>query len=141
LGKALDATLDVLIRWLSIAFIAKWVDDIIPVCVLVSGSAESDWAYGVSLAQILDEMQQFGWPINPLKLINFSSTVKYIGFLWDLEVKVVSLPERKCTKYLAQIDQFLSDASRSGSGSGMSLHDMQKLNGILVHMAFVYHDG
>jgi hypothetical protein len=79
LGKALDATLDALIQWLSIAFIAKWVDDIIPVHVPVSGSAESGWAYGVSLAQILDEMQWFGWLINPLKLINFSSTVKYIG--------------------------------------------------------------
>jgi hypothetical protein len=93
LGEALDATLDVIMQWLSVTFIAKWVDDIIPIHIPISGWMESGWMYRVSLAQILDEMQRFGWPINPLKLVDFSSVVKYIGFCWDLEVKIVSLPE------------------------------------------------
>jgi hypothetical protein len=141
LGKALDATLDIIMHWLNLAFITKWVNDIIPVHIPISSLTESSWAYGVTLAQILDEMQQFGWLINPLKLIDFSSIVKYIGFLWDLEAKVVSLPEGKCTKYLARIHHFLLDASRSGMGSGVTFHDAQKLNGMLVHVAFIYHDG
>jgi len=141
LGEALDATLDIIALLFGLAFVAKWVDDIIPIRTPISGSSPSSWAYGVTLVQILDEMRCFGWPINLLKLVDFSSTVLYIGFLWDLEAKVVSLPERKRAKYLARVDQFLLDASESGPGSGATLHDAQKLNGTLVHVAFVYRDG
>jgi hypothetical protein len=127
LGEALDATLDVIALRFSLAFIAKWVDDIIPIRTPISGSSPSSWVYGVTLVQILDEMRRFGWPINSLKLVDFSSIVQYIGFLWDLEAKVVSLPERKRAKYLARVDQFLLDASKSGPGSGATLHDAQKV--------------
>jgi len=38
----------------------------------------------------------------------FASSVKYVGFQWDLETRHVSLLEKKQVKILAKIDSFLS---------------------------------
>jgi hypothetical protein len=36
-----------------------------------------------------------GWPLSLDKLRDFCATVRYIGFDWDFELKLVSLPEEK----------------------------------------------
>jgi len=67
----------------------------------------------------------------------FSFVMTFIGFLWDIPQKLVSLPEGKRNKFHQRVLQFLIDFD----GRPCHLHDVEKIHGSLCHIAFVYIDG
>ena len=67
----------------------------------------------------------------------FSFVTTFIGFLWDIPQKRVSLPEGKRNKFHQRVLQFLIDFE----GRPCHLRDIEKIHGSLCHIAFVYLDG
>jgi hypothetical protein len=68
----------------------------------------------------------------------FLPSSTYIGFFWDLTHCRVSLPDKKCQKYLARISTLLAGAA---SSQRFFLHDIQVIHGTLVHVSFVVPEG
>ena len=67
---------------------------------------------------------------------DFAFSVKYVGFLRDLDCCRVSLPEKKHMKLLVKINAFLSLASC------LVTHcDCASLHGSLQHVTFIYKEG
>jgi hypothetical protein len=66
--------------------------------------------------------------------LSFEYVMVHIGFLWDLLLRRVSLPETKRLKYLRLLQEFLALAF-------FTLEQIQQVHGILVHVCFVYEDG
>ncbi|KAF7311173.1 hypothetical protein MKEN_01018500 [Mycena kentingensis (nom. inval.)] len=58
----------------------------------------------------------------------------FIGFLWDIARRRVSLPESKRLKYLHRVVTFLEK-------NLVSLKEIQQVHGTLVHVTFVFRDG
>jgi hypothetical protein len=132
LGLALDATIDILSYILTIWFWAKWVDDVIPI-----RRKQPDGSYGVHIADILNWFKFLGWPISLEKLRDFCVTVRYIGFDWDFDLKLVSLPEEKRVKFLNRITDWLQDAVHHG----VSIEQTEKLIGTLTHVSNIHRVG
>ena len=76
-------------------------------------------------------------PWNLKKEKDFASLVVYIGFLWDLDEKRVSLTEKKRIKSLVKVNSFIA----AYSGMRAPLDRTQSLLGTLAHIAFVYQCG
>jgi hypothetical protein len=68
----------------------------------------------------------------------FINRFVFIGFLWDLVNRRVSLPEVKRLKFLTRVSLFLQKSTESAR---VSLLDVQKIHGSLVHLCFVFPDG
>ena len=64
----------------------------------------------------------------------FRDTVKYIGFLWHILHKTVSLSEVKHTKYVVQLSSFLS----TYQSRQVFKRDAEKITGTLNHIAFAF---
>ena len=62
----------------------------------------------------------------------------FIGFLWDLPLRQVSLPDLKRLKFL---DRVVTLIMKSENHEKVSLTDVQKIHGSLVHICFIYLDG
>ena len=78
-------------------------------------------------------------PWHPTKMGDrFVPIFVFIGFLWDLVLRRVSLPEIKHIKFLYCVDSILSHVFSSNK---VSLLDVQWIHGSLVHVCFVYSDG
>jgi hypothetical protein len=71
-----------------------------------------------------------GIPWERSKDLPFASSTSYIGFLWDLESRTVSLSPKKRLKYSLSIDEWLLRPKHS-------LNDVQKLYGRLLHVCLV----
>lgn len=67
----------------------------------------------------------------------FVFVTTFIGFLWDIPRKLVSLPEEKRLKFRERVRVFIE----SFSGHRCILNDVDKIHGSLCHVAFVYTDG
>jgi hypothetical protein len=61
----------------------------------------------------------------------------FVGFLWDLPRKLVSLPDKKRSKYLHRVDVFI----KCFSGGRCCLHEVEEIHGILCHHTFVHQEG
>ena len=61
----------------------------------------------------------------------FISIFVFIGFLWDLIHKRVSLPEPKCQKFLDRVFVLIMKAENHQK---VSLLDVQKIHGSLIHL-------
>jgi hypothetical protein len=68
----------------------------------------------------------------------FLTQVIYLGFLWDFQLRRVSLPEIKRLKFLARVRNAVQIMDSSGF---FSLTDLQELHGSLCHLCFVIMDG
>jgi hypothetical protein len=110
-GKLMDAWTDALKR-LGMDESLSWVDDN-PNWQFPSKRTHSDastlsfkyrWK---DLSFIFDLAHRLGIPIHPEKIQHWSSSVIYIGFVWDMSARTVSLPEKKRLKYLAKLEEFL----------------------------------
>ena len=62
----------------------------------------------------------------------------FIGFLWDLPLQQVSLPDLKHLKLLNRVVTLIM---KSENHKKVSLTDVQKIHGSLVHICFIYLDG
>ncbi len=99
-----------------------------PVLDLSSSSprSEEDAKFTYCLADVDRITGPLGVPWAAEKEIPFCSVPEYIGFFWDLDKRVVGLPEKKKKKYLAAIDSWLSVPTHT-------LSEAQQLYGKLMH--------
>ena len=132
LGLALDATIDILTCILTIWFWAKWVDDIVPIC-----RRCTDGSYDVDLDNIIKWFAYLGWPLSLEKLHDFAAIVRYIGFDWDFDLKVVSLPKDKRIKFLGRVTSWIHDASHQG----VTIEQTKQLLGTLSHISNIHRIG
>jgi len=142
-GHVADATVDIL-HAMDIAPIKKWVDDHamfrFPVAggVLGPDGSISSYEYLFDLLSIFDATRPLGIPWHPDKCTDFNTIFTYLGFLWDLVERSVSLPEAKRLKYLAKLDSILSSLSKSPF---LSFKDVLSIHSTLSHVAFVIPHG
>jgi len=138
-GCPADALLDIL-QYRGIRHVFKWVDDIVIFRTPCHSSSSRDipYPYEFDLASIFRITDLVGIPWHPIekKGQDFCFSVKYVGFLWDLEHRKVSLPEKKCIKLLSKLDSFISMAS-----SAVSQWDCHSLHGSLQHVTFIFWEG
>ena len=77
---------------------------------------------------------RLGIPWEPSKDTPFSSAPVFIGFVWDIENKTVTLTPAKHSKYMAAIHIWLSTMAHT-------LEQVQKLHGRLSHASLVIPEG
>lgn len=71
--------------------------------------------------------------------IEFKDCFSFIGFIWDLPRKRVSLPDKKRLKYLLHVNSMLE--SHENEHGSFKLRDIQVLHGTLIHISFVFPEG
>jgi hypothetical protein len=70
--------------------------------------------------------------------VNYTTFVTtFIGFLWDIPQKLVSLPEIKHQKFHEQVRRFLA----SFGTQPCTMRDIEKIHGSFCHIAFMHLDG
>jgi len=65
---------------------------------------------------------------------SFAFVTTFIGYLWDLPKKLVSLPEPKRLKFHERVRRFLA----SFGNQPCTMRDVEKIHGSLCHVAFVH---
>ncbi len=118
----------------------KWSDDhtIFRFPVKGDGSPSNPFIFPYDSQRVLDSVVPLGVPWHPLtqKGQDFSNSFVYVGFAWDIQRRLVQLPEAKRLKYLDLTRSFL--AAHSVTSNKCSLRSLLKLQGVFVHIAFVY---
>lgn len=131
-GVVADAAVDILT--ISGAPSLKWVDDLIHFRYPRYRRVDGEWVYDYDRRLLRELLAPLRIPWHPDKGSEFSPTVQYVGFLWDLAQKRVSLPKEKQQKYLAKLLTFVDLPA-------VTLEQVNSLNGTLSHVAFVVRDG
>ena len=103
--------------------ICKWVDDFFVIQLPGQTWSEEDF---ICLTAKL------GVPWATEKTRPLASLQQYIGFIWDLEEKTVSLPPGKRAATLTLIEAWLRDQAR------FTAHEAASLHGKLVHTSCIY---
>ncbi len=99
---------------------------------------DGDYAYDYDRATMMSRVESLNVPWHAEKGDkSFVFTTTFIGFLWDIPGKLVSLPEEKRLKFRERVRQFLD----AFSGHRCYLLDVDKIHGSLCHVAFVHQDG
>lgn len=75
-----------------------------------------------------------GIPWDDSKTVPFGSVIPYLGLNWDLDAKVVTLPDPKKHKYLACIEEWCQQQTHT-------LAQVQSLYGKLLHSCLVVKEG
>ena len=78
-----------------------------------------------------------GVPLELGECFRYAFLVVYLGFLWNLRERCVSLSDEKRLKYIPKLDSFLQ---RATSGA-VCRKETMSITGTLSHVAFVYRDG
>jgi hypothetical protein len=108
--------------------VLRWVDDLVLKC-----------RSGAVLATAkMDQIEQFmallGVVLAPEKKSPFARTVTFFGFLWDLDKRSVALTDKKRTKYLLRLRDFLAQPEHN-------LLALEKVVGVLVHICLLVEAG
>ena len=142
-GHVADATVDIL-ACLKVSPVKKWVDDHLIFRIATSGGLNlpdgsmSPFKYPYSLNDIINLTAPLGVPWHTTKRQDFTFNVLYLGFLWDIPHKSVTLPDAKQQKYLAKIAGLLA---RLSSAQRISFTEAMSINGTLSHITFVIPHG
>ena len=88
----------------------------------------SAFAYSESYLDTLSA--DLGIPWNTAKSTHFSTTVTYLGFLWDLEARTIQLTQSKQHKYLQAIRAWQTNVQHSQT-------EVQSLYGKLLHISLI----
>lgn len=146
-GHVADATVDILAK-LDVSPIKKWVDDHsifrFPTGggVLLPDGSTTPYQYLFGLIEVYDKSRPLGVPWHPRKWTDFSFIFVYLGFLWNLTERSVTLPESKRLKYFNKVsDVLLSLKTSSGRPGKLSCADAMSINGTLSHVSFVIPHG
>ncbi|EAU91389.2 hypothetical protein CC1G_07424 [Coprinopsis cinerea okayama7 len=109
-------------------------------CPSLTGTfVEGDYAYDYDGPEALSRIGLLKVPWHPDKGDGIYWTIfQYIGFLWDLERKEVSLPDDKRLKFRERTRRFLDNFEGHQS---CTLKDVEKIHGSLCHVAFVHIEG
>lgn len=114
--------------------IAKIEDDF-AAFITLNALGSYDYACQDDLLALITEL---GFPWHPDKGERYFVFIfTFIGFLWDLECKRVSLPDEKRLKYLDRLQSFLSFYRRRL----VPRLKVEEIHGTLCHIAFVYANG
>ncbi|THH14019.1 hypothetical protein EUX98_g9656, partial [Antrodiella citrinella] len=136
-GEPMDAVVDI-IEAHDIKPNKKWVDDLInfrfPLGV---DPASGAYIYAYGLTDIFRVTAPLGVPWHPKKITDYSHEVVYLGFLWNLETRTVSLPDTKREKYTSKLVKILDGMPERR----VSQKDLMSINGTLSHITFVYPHG
>jgi hypothetical protein len=122
-GRLADALCDIY-KFKSVDELIKWVDDF--VFFRYPSNPFPPYLYTYDATIVWQVAADLGWPWAPEKHTPFESSFMYIGFLWNLTTKTVSLPESKCAKYLSKLSPWTYGALAMKS-------EVEKLTGI-YHM-------
>ena len=95
-----------------------------------SPRSDTDQKYTYNFEDINALSCQLRIPWEASKDIPFSTSVTYLGLVWDLGLRVVTLSESKCSKYLLAINEWSKSRTHS-------LNEVQKLHGKLLHASLV----
>jgi hypothetical protein len=117
-------------KWLG--FIIYWVDDLHFLCIPINFS--TPWRYSFTLGDILYLADHLGIPLPHKKVREFSSVSHYFGLFWDLDAKMVSLPEEKRLYILEKLTLVTSRPSTT-------LKDLHSLAGSLSHATTIVPEG
>jgi hypothetical protein len=98
-GNIADAMVKILF-FHGIDALIKWVDDFIFFHYPLPSSSASEPHFSYDESIIWSVADQLGWPWALNKFVPFASSFLYIGFLWDIQAKMVTLPEAKKSKYI-----------------------------------------
>jgi hypothetical protein len=124
----------------------KWVDDFMffcyPLPALPSDSSKavrpSPFQYAYDLDNICLFTEPLGVPWHPSKFEDFSSTVNYLGFKWDLPSWTVTLQGVKWAKYSSKVLEFLLLVDQ---GLHVDKGWVASLNRTLSHVCFIFPHG
>lgn len=62
----------------------------------------------VSMLEIVRASEELGVKTNTTKDAEFANEQKFIGFLWNINTKTVTLPASKLGKHITELDSFLA---------------------------------
>ncbi|KAF5373260.1 hypothetical protein D9615_007476 [Tricholomella constricta] len=89
-----------------------------------------DATYTYASADIDELSQTLGIPWEPTKTVEFAFHVQYLGFVWDLQERTVSVPLAKKEKYLRAIQEWETRSTHTQE-------EVQKLHGKLLHTSLI----
>lgn len=103
----MDAIVDILTAS-GIKHIKAWVDDMISFRFPNNPAKPSwqGWTYDYDVNTIFRLTKDLGVPWKPGKCFEYADRVVYVGFLWNLRERSVSLTEEKRQKYIEKLDTF-----------------------------------
>jgi hypothetical protein len=119
--------------------IMKYEDDLCVFRFPTTGGPPSNEPYSFAYDRIsaLSLVKDLNIPWHPEKGQDFDETFKYIGFLWNITARTVSLPEEKRLKFLDRTRNFIS----AFQAQRCVVRDVMKIHGSLCHIAYVYPEG
>ena len=97
-------------------------------------ASNSDVTFAYSLEHIDAISEKLGIPWERSKDQPFGSSFTYLGFLWDIDNKLVSLTERKRVKYCHAIEEWNQSVRHT-------LEETEKLHGKLLHATHIIPKG
>src|SRR5882724_404450 len=134
-GTPADACIEIL-HSNGIHPISKWVDDfvifrspsLLPLLDDIPG-------YDYDLLSVFRITYLLGIPWHAVanKGQDFASRFKYLGFVWDLMARSVSLPDNKCEWTVSKLTSFLAKQR-------VMQNDCASLHSTLQHVSFMYQD-
>ncbi|PPR05117.1 hypothetical protein CVT24_010092 [Panaeolus cyanescens] len=133
-GMIANALVDI---WTELGYkpVLKYEDDI-QVFRTQSSSTSNQYDYGFQ--EVVRSVEPLGVPWHPTKgTLTFTSKPVFLGLLWDIPERTVSLPEEKRVKFLFRATNFLSRFV----SSPCNLKDVERLHGSLCYIAFVFPEG
>ncbi|CAD6963477.1 unnamed protein product, partial [Tilletia caries] len=99
-----------------------------------TASASAPDSLVTSLQAINKITDPLGLPWKSTKDVDFSTTITYVGFCFDIPTRTVSLPDDKRERYRAQLTDWLHR-------SRFTLDEAEQLHGRLQHATFVHSAG
>jgi hypothetical protein len=112
----------------------KWVDDFVFFCYphINETMGLVHFLYNASL--IWEIADKLSWPWAVSKCIDFSNVFPYVGFIWDINSRIVYLSGTKCAKFLKRLHPWTKRAL-------VTREDCDIMIGTLNHCALVVSDG
>jgi hypothetical protein len=111
----------------------NWVDDFVFFRFPISFTSGSP-SFSYSLSDLYDLGSQLGWPWKESKTRPFSHEFKYLGFIWNLPSKTVSIPDAKKLRYLNKLQPWTQ-------GQKFPRKAAESVLGTLVHCSLALPDG
>lgn len=135
-GEVANATVDI---WqeLGVGPSPKWCDDIATfVSPIFGDGALVPYEYPYDRDSALEMIAPLRVPWHPLivKGQKFAPSFVFVGLLWNILLKNVSLPEPKRLKFLERVLSFIRDYERDRVG----MEPVMMIHGSLCHISFVY---
>ncbi|PPQ83419.1 hypothetical protein CVT24_005588 [Panaeolus cyanescens] len=132
-GRLADAFTAIL-KFNKIDPVINWVDDFAIFNYPSPTSTPSCPIYTYSLDDIYALANSLGWPWKLSKTTPFLASFKYLGFLWNLALRTVEIPEEKKSKYLEKLSTWMSEQK-------FTRREAESLLGTLVHCSLAIPDG